>query len=315
MASLPFPPGYQITDANGNPLPGALVYVYQAGTTTKVNLYSDYTLTTPLANPVVANSAGRPGPIYLVGGARIKVAVTTATGGGVFENDNVLIPVSDSATVPVASGGTGATTAANARTNLGAAAASDVTTVQSTLTTISGERAALPGGSFGDVAGLDLVTPEYIDDAEDFCVQRFYTTTVATTSVNAAIPVDTTVPQSSEGVEVFTTSFTPKYAASTLEITAHFSAAALGADAYLVGAIFAGGVSAIAADAVQNANASGARAQNLTVVARHAPGSVSPVTISARAGSSAGTITLNGFFGSVGGCWFRIRELVNTPIS
>jgi hypothetical protein len=46
-------------DSNGDPIPGAQLFVYEAGTTTKTAVYTDSALTTPATNPVVADSAGR----------------------------------------------------------------------------------------------------------------------------------------------------------------------------------------------------------------------------------------------------------------
>lgn len=46
------------TDANGIVAPGALLYTYQANTTTPQATYTDATGTTPLSNPVVADGTG-----------------------------------------------------------------------------------------------------------------------------------------------------------------------------------------------------------------------------------------------------------------
>lgn len=54
------PNGYQTElDATGAPISGALIYTYSAGTLTPITTYSDYQLTTPNTNPIVADSAGR----------------------------------------------------------------------------------------------------------------------------------------------------------------------------------------------------------------------------------------------------------------
>ena len=45
-------------DRNGNPVEGALLYFYLNLTTTLQTVYADFALTTPLTNPVMANSAG-----------------------------------------------------------------------------------------------------------------------------------------------------------------------------------------------------------------------------------------------------------------
>lgn len=71
MAKL-FNPFFQAIDGNGNPLVGAKLNFYITGTSTPKNTYSDSGLTTPNANPVVADSTGRFGPIYLAVDADYK---------------------------------------------------------------------------------------------------------------------------------------------------------------------------------------------------------------------------------------------------
>lgn len=46
-------------DNNGAPIPNAQIYFYLNGTTTLATVYSNSSLTTPLANPVLANSSGQ----------------------------------------------------------------------------------------------------------------------------------------------------------------------------------------------------------------------------------------------------------------
>ncbi len=58
MASSFKSPILQAIDQNGNPVPGAKLFVYQTGTTTPVVIYSDQSLTTPLPNPIIANTRG-----------------------------------------------------------------------------------------------------------------------------------------------------------------------------------------------------------------------------------------------------------------
>jgi len=65
MASRFISPREQVFDANGHPLSGAKLYFYTTGTTTPEDTFSDPALSTPNANPVVADSAGRFGSIYL----------------------------------------------------------------------------------------------------------------------------------------------------------------------------------------------------------------------------------------------------------
>lgn len=137
MASMLLPPGWQPVDANGKPYSGGKAYIYNAGTTTDAATFQDSALTVAHAQPVVADAAGRFPNIYVSGAANLKVVLKTSSGATVFTSDNIVPYIASGTTVPVASGGTGATTAPAALTNLGASAQSDMTTVQGTVTTLS----------------------------------------------------------------------------------------------------------------------------------------------------------------------------------
>ena len=67
-------------DADANPLPGALIYIYQTGTTTPVTTYTTSALSTPHANPIVADAAGRFGPIFYGGALQLKIVIKTSAG-------------------------------------------------------------------------------------------------------------------------------------------------------------------------------------------------------------------------------------------
>lgn len=77
-----------LTDANGDPLAGGKVYAYQAGTTTPQNTYTDSTLGTPNANPVVLDSAGS-APIWLDPALSYKFVVKDSGGVTQYTTDNV----------------------------------------------------------------------------------------------------------------------------------------------------------------------------------------------------------------------------------
>ena len=49
----------QFFDNNGDPASGYQLFAYEAGTTTKLDTYSDVTLLTPNTNPIILDSAGR----------------------------------------------------------------------------------------------------------------------------------------------------------------------------------------------------------------------------------------------------------------
>lgn len=88
MADL-FDPRYQAVDANGLPYSGALLYFYQAGTTTPITTYQDAGAVTPHASPVVADSSGTFAAIFLNTTDDYKVVLKTAAGVTVSTVDNI----------------------------------------------------------------------------------------------------------------------------------------------------------------------------------------------------------------------------------
>jgi len=65
-------------DSNGDPISGSQLFIYEAGTTTKLTTFSDSALTTANANPLIADSAGRFSTIY-GNPDDYKFVLTTAT--------------------------------------------------------------------------------------------------------------------------------------------------------------------------------------------------------------------------------------------
>lgn len=164
MAILSPSPKAQFFDANGNPLVGGKVFTYQAGTTTPLATYTTAAGSTPNANPVILDARGE-ADIWYAPGVSYKIILKTSTdqtiwtvdnvamsgsmatqnsnnvnitggtiGSGVTFNGNTSGTASNvTGTVAVANGGTGATTAANARANLSAAASganTDITSLE-----------------------------------------------------------------------------------------------------------------------------------------------------------------------------------------
>lgn len=152
MAVLSPSPKAQFLDASGNPLVGGKVYTYAAGTTTPLATFTTGAGTVPNANPVILDSRGEAN-IWYSNGTSYKVVLTDSadatiwtvdnivtigslafqnanavniTGGtigsGVTFNGNTTGTASNvTGVVAVVNGGTGSTTAAAARTALGAA--------------------------------------------------------------------------------------------------------------------------------------------------------------------------------------------------
>lgn len=65
MANRFFSPDQQFADSTGAALSGAQLFFYTAGTSTKLNTYSDKALSVANANPVVLDANGRAGSIFL----------------------------------------------------------------------------------------------------------------------------------------------------------------------------------------------------------------------------------------------------------
>jgi hypothetical protein len=89
MSDRFYAPRFQAFDDNGDPLPGAKLFFYEAGTTTPAETYSDAARTQPNANPVIADSAGRFGNIFLTSGDAYKAVLKTADDVTVWTADPI----------------------------------------------------------------------------------------------------------------------------------------------------------------------------------------------------------------------------------
>jgi microcystin-dependent protein len=77
-------------NAQGVPLNGGKLYIFQTATTTPQNAYSDSGLTNALSNPVTLDSSGRVPQFFLADGT-IKVRLTDSAGVIQAEWDNLLV--------------------------------------------------------------------------------------------------------------------------------------------------------------------------------------------------------------------------------
>lgn len=126
-----------VVDTNGLPVVGAKLYIYAAGTTTLSSIYSNEALSSAADNPLTSDTRGFFSRFYIAAGT-YKMRVETSTGTLIREEDNVDTGLAAGAgALPVAAGGTGGTTAAAARSNLGAASSSEVTALSTQVTNLS----------------------------------------------------------------------------------------------------------------------------------------------------------------------------------
>lgn len=159
-----------LLDTNGVPLTTARVFCLEVGSTTKRDIWTDTALSVAGANPVVVSSGGPHDMRYTANGSykiQVETGGTDTVGSGTvlarYSKDNIDTGVAVGAgDLPVADGGTGASTAANARTNLGAASSStvsslatDVATLQSDLTGTAATQLATGTTAQRDVSPAD----------------------------------------------------------------------------------------------------------------------------------------------------------------
>lgn len=107
LITLPFRP---VINTQGVLEPGARLDVFQAGTTTRVSVFSDAALTAPLPNPVVASASGVFPTVYFDNAAAVRVRVRTADGSTIGDADPYLSDGLSSTDIGFQQSGTGAVT-------------------------------------------------------------------------------------------------------------------------------------------------------------------------------------------------------------
>ena len=94
MPGLYLPPPFdRAVDPNGVPYNGAKIQFYLSGTTTPASVYSSAALSTPLANPVVSDSAGVWAPIFLDPAVTYRAQWLNPAGALLQDVDPVAAPI------------------------------------------------------------------------------------------------------------------------------------------------------------------------------------------------------------------------------
>ncbi|MER9018905.1 hypothetical protein [Mesorhizobium sp. M0898] len=88
MSQFLTPPLFQTLDASANPRVGAKLSIFQTATTTLLSLFSDEALTTPIANPMISDSAGV-FPLCFIAETKFKATLTTSADVLVYSRDPV----------------------------------------------------------------------------------------------------------------------------------------------------------------------------------------------------------------------------------
>lgn len=129
MAVASFTHQYAHTTDAGALLADGSIAVYAAGTTTPLSLFSDDGLSSSAANPITLDSAARHAPRYFTA-AKYKVVIKNAAGTTIRTLDALDpgVPIGTGA-LAIANGGTGATSAPTALSNLGGATSAELAAV------------------------------------------------------------------------------------------------------------------------------------------------------------------------------------------
>lgn len=165
MAANGIQPFIHVEDSNGSPIVGAVLKVYEAGTTTYRPIFTDLTFNTPIPNPLsggyASDASGNFAPFFMAPGL-YKLRLETSTGVLIWQYDYLDTGTSAGAgALAITSGGTGATTASAARANLGAASTSDVTALAAQIAAFSSSLQSLqstPQGRLTPTSGVPVIS-------------------------------------------------------------------------------------------------------------------------------------------------------------
>ncbi len=169
---------FSVDDGSGGVEPGALLNFYTASTTTRVITYTTAAGSVQNSNPVEADANGTWPEIWIEDGQSIKWVRTDSLGANPVSVDNYTIlatpPSIDPALydflagnvpLPIANGGTDATSAVNALAELAAMGLAGGTFTANILRATSG--AYLYNGDSGQTAGGVFVTVDSDPDPTD----------------------------------------------------------------------------------------------------------------------------------------------------
>lgn len=147
----------QLAFSSGVIAGGAKAYFYETGTTTPVTVYSDAALTTPHADPLVANSAGEFAQVFYGGGTALKAVIKTSAGTTIATIDPVPLVTS---TGSAANAISFSPVAGNSATEVQTAIENLTTTANGlgTMSTQNGNAVAITGGTM-DGASVGATTP------------------------------------------------------------------------------------------------------------------------------------------------------------
>jgi hypothetical protein len=270
------------------------------------------------------------GTIATQNASNVNITGGTITGSYGLTASNV------SGTVALANGGTGATTAASARTNLDVPSTSGTNAFGTWGINVSGSAASLNAirtfslnsgatslpSSFDGTQNVSLTVTDLNADylgSGTIPRSRFPTgsvintdfassSTPATLSGYTIIPIDDTAPQNTEGAQVLTYPYACTLSNSILTIDVIINMASSASSRILTAALFSSASSsAIGATAVWEANNN--YMQTLVITARFSPGTTSSRTYTVRIGDNGGNTV---YFNSSNGTSLFLGRLISS---
>lgn len=327
------------TSTSGAPLNAGTITTYQAGTTTPQTTYTDNTGGTPQANPITLNTYGLPSsPIWLTGGQTYKFLIKDSLGNTVRTVDNVS-GINDqtgassldqwllftgaltfiSATSFSVVGDQTATLQIRRRlktTNTGGTIYSTITNsvfaAGITTVAVTNDAGVIDSGlsalRYGVLSSQNTSTPA------GAVINRAYAEYTANTDIATIIPFDDTIPQSTEGTQIISVSYTPQSATNRLRIRFQGDVSTATGALNVAAAVFSSAsVNALRATPVTVPTAN----YLLPIVCEieYVPGVTTAITFSVRVGAQSATaFRLNGtgaarLFGGVMASTLVIEEI------
>jgi len=289
MAQVVYNPKFQALDDTGAPLAGGKLYTYASGTSTPKTTWADAGEVTPNANPVVLDSRGE---ATLYGNGSYKFILKTSSDVTVWTVDSIAIggtvvtaDIADLAvtTAKLAANVLSADSTGRGKMQDGFVTSAKLDTSGVTLPDGSAATTKTTGNNTTAVATTAFVQQEITAGKK---VRKVSTTVVtATQSVSASIPADGTIPQNTEGTEVFSVAFTPVAADSIIVVEAMMYATS--ANNITVAAMFKdSGADAVVGNIVGSADFNSP--PPVPLVYKETSGSTSSRTYKVRVGASAG---------------------------
>lgn len=304
-------------DGNGEPVSGATLEFFVGGSSFGIakDVYSDASLTTVISQPISSDASGRWPDIYM---SSTLYDVRQVCGSTTLTRSNydpgLAAGFGVSSVVGVEQGGTGANNAASARSNLGAASSSALSSIQDSVTAL--QTAVATGvngdGEFGDLAAVDSVARTNLATSFGSVVVQSVDATpyTANTGLTTDIPQDDTIPLVSEGDEILTAAITPTSSANKIRLSVSGFGLPSGSASLLIVAIFRGSTCI-------NVRAMGDNGVFCAIdtVIVDSPATTSATTYSVRVGSPGSTVIyMNGssssrLFGGSAKCTMRLEEI------